>query len=129
MKTKLQHWLNKWRLKRIILALHRATECGLRPQVVEFARSLQATEAMSRGVKKHELVTIVCKRDDLASFITYISRLHDAKLSLIVRARIGLVALICKNQYIVGEPIDEFITREFGKVKRSKDDKRIIQLH
>ena len=129
MKAKIQLWLSKWRLKRIILALHRATEYGLRPQVVEFARSLEASEAMTRDIKKHEFCTIVCKREDLAAFVTYMSRLHSGKLSLLVRARIGLIALLCKDQYVTGEPVDQFIIREFGKVKRSKDDHRIITLN
>ena len=129
MKTKLQHWLNKWRLKRIILTLHRATDHGLRPQVVEFARSLEATEVITRGLKKKQTVTITCEREELAAFITYMSRLHTGKLSLILRAKIGLASLAMSDRYVIGEPVDEFIKREFGKVKRSKDDKRIIQLH
>lgn len=129
MKKRYQHWLNKWRLKRIIMALAYACNYGLRPQVVEFARSLEATENMSRGLKNNQLVTITCEREELASFITYMTRLHSSKLSLLLRARIGLASLMCSDRYVLGEPVDEFMAREFGKSKHSKDDKRIIQLH
>lgn len=126
---KFLHWRNKWRLRRIIVALAHACEYGLRPQVVEFARSLEATENMSRGAKNSQLVTITCEREELTTFITYMTRLHSSKLSLLLRARIGLATLMVSDKYVLGEPVEEFIEREFGKTKRSKDDKRIIQLH
>lgn len=128
MKKRFQHWLSKWRLKRIIMALHHATNYGLRPQVVEFARSLEATENMSRGLKNNQMVTITCEREELACFITYMTRLHSSKLSLVLRARIGLASLMVSDRYVLGEPVDEFIGREFGKAKHSRDDKRIITL-
>lgn len=126
---KFQHWLNKWRLKRIIKALARACNYGLREEVVEFARSLEATEMISRGCKNDQMVTLTCKRGDLTSFITYMTRLHTSKLSLLLRARIGLATLMVSDKYILGEPVDEFIEREFSKTKHAKDDNKIIQLH
>ncbi len=122
------HWLSKWRLKRIIAALAHACNYGLRNEVMEFARSLEATEMMSRGCKNDQLVTITCEREQLAAFITYMTRLHSSKLSLLLRARIGLATLMVSDKYILGEPVEEFIEREFGKAKSSKDDKRIITL-
>ena len=129
MKKKYQHWLNRWRLKRIILALTNACNYGLKPQVMEFARSLEATENMSRGLKNDQVVTIQCEREELTHFITYMTRLHSGKLSLLLRARIGLATLMCSDKYILGEPVDEFIEREFDKAKHAKDDNRIIQLN
>lgn len=129
MNKKIQHWLARWRLKRIIAALARATDHGLREEVVQFARSLEATEMISRGCKKDQPVMITAEREQLAAFITYMTRLHTSKLSLLLRARIGLATLMVSDKYILGESVDEFIEREFGKAKRSKDDRRIIQLH
>lgn len=126
---KFQHWLNRWRLKRIITALARACNYGLREEVVNFARSLEATEVMSRGCRKDQQITITCERAQLSAFITYMTRLHTSKLSLLLRAKIGLATLMVSDRYVLGEPVDEFIEREFGKVKHSKDDKKIVQLH
>ena len=129
MKKRYQHWLNKWRLKRIIMTLSHACNYGLRPEVMEFARSLEATENMSRGMNDGQMVTITCERRELTRFITYMTRLHSGKLSLLLRARIGLATLMSKDKYVLGEPVDEFMEREFGNAKHSKDDERIIQLH
>ena len=126
---KIRHWIAKWRLKRVIAALAHACNYGLREEVMEFARSLEATEMMSRGCKNDQMVTITCEREQLAAFITYMTRLHSSKLSLLLRARIGLATLMVSDRYVLGEPVDEFIEREFGKTKHSKDDNRIVQLH
>ena len=126
---KIRHWIAKWRLKRVITALAHACNYGLREEVMEFARSLEATEMISRGCKNDQMVTITCEREQLAAFITYMTRLHSSKLSLLLRARIGLATLMVSDRYVLGEPVDEFIEREFSKTKHSKDDNRIVQLH
>lgn len=127
MKDKFANWLSRWRLKRIILALHYATDYGLKTEVHDFAKALEASSLMARGLKKDAEVTIVAEREQLDAFITYMTKLHSSKLSLILRARIGLATLALKDSYVLGdEPID-FVKREYPKTKSAADDK-IIQL-
>ena len=95
----------------------------------QFSSFEEASELISQGCKKGQVLTITVKREELTAFITYMTRLHSAKLSLLLRAKIGLAMLMVSNRHVLGEPVDEFIEREFGKVKRSKDDTRIVRLH
>lgn len=127
MKAKFTNWLTRWRLKRIIAALSLATDYGLKPEVMEFAQSMEATSRMAAGSKKDQEVTLLCTRYQLDCFITYMTRLHTSKLSLWHRARIGLATLVLKDKLVLGEDPLEFIAREFPKSKSSADDK-IIQL-
>lgn len=126
--TRFTNWLSRWRLKRIIAALHFATGYGLRPEVVDFVQALEATSHMARGNKKNMEVKISCTREQLDSFITYMHRLHTSKLSLWHRARIGLATLTLKATHVLGETPEDFVSREFPKSKSSKDDKVVIQL-
>jgi len=121
------NWLSRWRLRRIIAALKHATDYGLKPEVAGFAKSLEATSMMTRGIsmKKDTPVTIQCTKDELDVFISYMTRLHSSKLSLWQRARIGLATLALKDKYVLGEEPEDFVAREFPNAKSSKDDKRI----
>ena len=60
-------------------------------------------------------------------FISYIIQLHNAKLSLLTRARIGLVALLVDDKKLMpyGEDPLDFAQREFDNAKPSKEGKRI----
>ena len=127
MKTKYENWLSRWRLRRIIAALSFATDYGLKQEVVEFAKAMEATSLMARGAKKDQELVMVCKREELDCFITYIVKLHSSKLSLWHRARIGLATLALKDKYVLGETPLDFVKREFPKAKSSIDDK-IIKL-
>ncbi len=123
----LQNRLSRWRLRRIIAALSYATDYGLKKEVKEFAESLEATSMMLRGssMKKDTPVIINCTREQLDSFITYMTRLHNSKLSLWHRARIGLATLVFSDRYVLGESPEDFIRREFPLAKSAKK-KRII---
>lgn len=125
MKAKYENWLSRWRLRRIIAALSYATEFGLKKEVSEFARAMEATSLMARGTKKDQELVLTCKREELDCFITYIVRLHSSKLSLWHRARIGLATLALRDKYVLGETPLEFVQREFPKAKSSADDKLI----
>jgi len=127
----IQNWLSRWRLRRIIAALSYATNYGLKDEVKEFAESLEATSMMTRGLsmKKGTPVTINATREQLDSFITYMTRLHGSKLSLWHRARIGLATLAFSDKRVLGETPEEFIKRELPKAKSSADDRVIITNH
>lgn len=124
----IQNWLSRWRLRRIITALSYATDHGLKVEVKEFAESLEATSMMTRGIsmKKDTPVTINATREQLDSFITYMVRLHSSKLSLGLRACIGLATLATSDKRALGESPEDFIKRELPKAKSSADDRLII---
>ena len=113
------NWLSRWRLRRIIKALSLATDYGLKKEVREFAQALEATSMMTRStsMKKDTPVTIQCTRDQLDVFISYMMRLHKSKLSLLLRARIGLATLAVTDEHTLGEGPQEFIDREKPKAK------------
>lgn len=121
----MQNWLSRWRLRRIIAALTFATDYGLRKNVVDFAQSLEATILMSRGQKKDAPLTIQATYAEINEFVNYMTRLHSSKLSLWHRARIGLATLALADKHVLGEDPEEFVKREFGKAKSSKDDNKI----
>lgn len=125
---KFQNWLSRWRLRRILAALSYATDFGLKKEVLEFARSLEAVSMMTRGVslKKDTPVIIECTRTQLDTFISYMTRLHTSKLSLWHRARIGLATLALADRYVLGETPEEFVKRELPKAKSAKDNRLII---
>jgi hypothetical protein len=127
--NRIQDWLTRWRLKRIILALQYATEFGLKQEVGNFANALEATAMMARGTKRDQQVTIICTRTELDVFISYMTRLHTSKLSLLHRARIGLATLAVTASHMLGEDPDEFVKRERPQAKSSSDDHKIIQLN
>lgn len=125
---KITSWYKQWVLKRIILALKIAVEDhGLKPEVASFAATLEATCAMMAGQKKNTPVTIKTTKEELSVFISYMVQLHMTKLSLLTRARIGLVALMVDADKLMpeGQNSMEFAREQFGKAKSSKDDKRV----
>ena len=115
----------RWQLRRIILALEEATKRGLRKEVRSFAGALEATSLMARGNKRDSMVTITVTREELDSFITYMHELHVSKLSLMQRAKIGLVTLLMNDKKLFGENPLNFAKREFKASKSSKADNRI----
>jgi len=120
-------WLTRWRMRRIILALAHATNQGMRPGVKGFAEALEATALMSQHGKKDAPVAIHCTRRELNEFITYMTKLHVAKQSLLIRARIGLAVLVLGDTQILGEDPAELVAREKKGMKSSKED-NVIQL-
>lgn len=127
MNDKFNSWLSRWRVKRIIAALAFAIDYGMKPEVMEFAKTLEAALLMARGKKKDELLTITVRHDQLKMFITYMVRLQTNKLSLWHRARIGLATLAISSKGTLGETPEDFVARELPKAKSAKDGK-IIQI-
>lgn len=124
----MKKWYRRWMLKRIILALKIAVEDhGLKPEVLSFAGALEATNAMSGGAKKDTQITLTTTKQELAVFISYMIQLHSAKLSLLTRARIGLVALLIDDKKLMPneqDPLD-FAQEQFDMATPSKDGRRI----
>lgn len=120
-------WITRWRMRQIIAALSHATHHGLRPGVQGFAESLEATALMSRDMKKDAVLHIRVTRRELNEFIGYMTQLHTAKQSLLIRARIGLAVLFMSDKQILGEAPEELVAREKMSAKHSKDD-NLIQL-
>ena len=117
-----QKWLNRWRLRRIIMALQGQVNQGNNELVKGFAKNLEATEIMSRGSKKHAEVIITVTRRELDSFIRYMCSLHDAKLSRIMIARIGLATLVTRDDKMLGQPAEVILTEEMARANKSQSD-------
>lgn len=118
----LQKWLNCWRLRRIIKALQSQVGTGNNDLVRDFAKSLEASEIMSRGSKKDAEVIITVERAELDSFIRYMCSLHDAKLSRIMTARIGLATLMTRNDKTLGQPAKQVIKDEMARSKKPRSE-------
>ena len=117
-----QKWLNCWRLRRIIAALQEQVDHGNNELVCDFAKSLEASEIMSRGSKKDAEVIITVERAELDSFIRYMCSLHDAKLSRIMTARIGLATLMTRNDKTLGQPAKQVIKDEMARSKKPRSE-------
>lgn len=117
-----QKWLNRWRLRRIIVALQGQINQGNNSLVKDFAKGLEATEIMSRGMKKNAEVIITVKRNELDSFIRYMCSLHDAKLSRIMIARIGLATLITRDDKTLGQSASQIIIDEMARTKKPQSE-------
>ncbi len=117
-----QKWLNCWRLRRIIVALQEQVNTGNNDLVKDFAKSLEASEIMSRGSKKDAQVIITVERAELDSFIRYMCSLHDAKLSRIMTARIGLATLMTRNDKTLGSPAKQVIKDEMTRSSKPRSE-------
>ena len=116
--TPWQKWKNRWKLRRIIVALSEQQHANT--SVHGFARSLEATEIMSRGLKKDADCTISIERHELDSFIRYMTSLHDAKLSRIMLARIALACLITRDEETLKEPPQKIVDEAMKNSGRKK---------
>ncbi len=136
MISKIKHMYRRWMLRRIIAALQYATEhLGLKKEVMSFVGTMEATHSMAGGGKDDQMLTITCTKKELGVFLSYMIQLHNSKLSLLTRARIGLVTLLIDDRKLMpptgnGETQDplDFAQQQFDAAKSSKDDNRIIQL-
>lgn len=113
-------WLNRWRLRRIIVALE--TQSDTNQYVHDFAKSLEATEIMTRGGKKDAECLITVERAQLDAFIRYMCSLHDSKLSRITLARVGLACLMLRDEKTLKAP-----PREVLKEAKSSGGKETIK--
>lgn len=120
--TPFQKWLNRWRLRRIIMVLESQVDRGKEEHVRAFCKSLEATEMMSRGSKRESEVSIVVTRRELDAFIRYMCSLHDAKLSRIMIARIGLATLILRDDEALGQPPAQIIKEEMAQASKPQSD-------
>lgn len=114
----IQKWKNRWKLRRIIVALEEQQNAN--GHVHGFARSLEATEIMSRGMKKDSECIINVERQELDSFIRYMTSLHDAKLSRIMLARIALACLITRDEETLKEPPKRIVEEAMKTSGRKK---------
>ena len=113
-----QKWKNRWKLRRVIVALEEQQSANT--YVHDFAKSLEATEIMSRGAKKKDECSIVVERQALDSFIRYMTSLHDAKLSRIMLARIALACLITRDEDTLKEPPKSIVDKAMKETGRKK---------
>jgi hypothetical protein len=122
-------WHTRWKLRRIIVALEEQQEAN--HHIHSFARALEATEIMTRGMKKDAQCVITIERAELDSFIRYMTSLHDSKLSRLMLARIGLACLVMYDETALKEPAkkvvsDEMIrsrTSDMGRIKSAVNKK------
>ena len=124
----MKNWYRIWMLKRIIMALSIATEHhGLKKEVVSFAGTMEATHSMAAGEKNNAMVTITCTKKQLGVFLSYMIQLHNSKLSLLTRARIGLVSLLVDAKKLMprGQDPMDFASEQFGSAQPAKASKRI----
>ena len=127
----MKNWYRRWLLRRIVKALQIATEeHGLKPEVVSFCGALEATHYMAAGLKKDTQVTVTVTKSELATFLGYMIQLHNSKLSLLTRARIGLITLMIDEKKLMPNEQDplSFMKEQFANSKRAKDSRRIIKL-
>jgi len=120
--NKLKQWFYRWKLKRVVAALAMRTSVREddKDGVYAFAKMLEATEIMTRGIKKHEDVTMSCTRQELDQFIRYMTTLHDSRLSLLIRARIGLATLTASAEKVLGEAPKEVLKTEAAKTLKGR---------
>lgn len=119
-------WIDRWRLRRIIALLAIPLNLGSKQSVHEFARSLEATEIMSRGMKPDASVSIDVTREELVSFIRYMTTLHDSKISKLVTARVALATMMESDETAVGGKKEEVLAEEMSKHIQAEDS---ILLH
>jgi hypothetical protein len=121
----MKDYITRWRLRMVCKSLQYQTELGLKKEVLDFAYTLEATLAMCVGQKKTKGVVMQTNKKELMAFINYMTRLHQTKLSLLHRARIGVATLFCKDEKLLGEDPIEFWKRELKQAKSAKEDRRI----
>lgn len=119
---KLKQWFFRWKLKRVVaaLAIRTSVKDSEKDGVYAYAKMLEATEIMTRGLKKGDDVTMSCTRDELDSFIRYMTTLHDSRLSLLIRARIGLATLTASAEKVLGETSENVLATEAAQTMKGR---------
>lgn len=118
-------WLDRWRLRRIIALLAIPLSKGAKPGVHDFAKTLEATEIMTRGVGKTKEVTLTTTRENLTQFISYLTSMHDGRLSKFATARVALATIMAKDENAIGGKREEVLREEFAKT-RSGQKLRVV---
>lgn len=120
--NRIKQWFYGWKLRRVVAALAMRTSISSKDRdgVFAFAKMLEATEIMTRGLKKDDEVAMTCTREELGQFIRYMTTLHDSRLSLLVRARIGVATLAMSAEKILGEPPKAVLGTELARSLKGK---------
>ena len=123
----IKQWYFRWKLRRVVAVLAHRTNAPKEHAagVHAFAKMLEASEIMTRSVKKHEQVPMQCTRAELDSFIRYMTTLHDSRLSLLIRARVGLATLAMTDEEVLGESPKDVVKSEHGR-RLAKSDSRFV---
>lgn len=116
----LNRWVDRWRLRRIIATLAIPLNHGNKPGVHDFAKTMEATEIMSRGLKNEDTVTLQTSRQNLTQFIRYMTSLHDSKLGTLATARVALATIMESDKVAIGGEKEEVLTEEWGKIKKGE---------
>ena len=119
---RIKQWFYRWKLKRVVLALslRASIKDKDKDSVYAYAKMLEATEIMTRGLKKADEVVMTCTREELDGFIRYMTTLHDSRLSLLVRARIGLATLTAHAEKILGDTPQEVLKSEHAVMLKGR---------
>ena len=119
---RIKAWFYRWKLKRVVaaIAMRTSVQEGERDGVYAYAKMLEATEIMTRGLKKGDEVSMQCTRDELDSFIRYMTTLHDSRLSLLIRARIGLATLTASAADVLGEKPSDVLATEAAQTMKGR---------
>jgi len=120
--NRIKQWFYRWKLKRVVAALAIRTSVRDKDKdgVYAFAKMLEATEIMTRGIKKNDEVVMTCEREELDQFIRYMTTLHDSRLSLLIRARIGLATLTASAEKVLGEKPKEVLKTEAARTLKGR---------
>lgn len=113
-------WVDRWRLRRIIALLAIPLNKGSKPGVHDFAKTMEATEIMTRGMKEHDEVTMTTTRGNLLMFIRYMTSIHDSKLSRLATARVGLATLMESDETAIGGGKAEVLLEEWARNQQGK---------
>lgn len=116
----LNRWIDRWRLRRIIALLAIPLNNGSKSGVHGFAKTLEATEMISRGQKPDAMVTLNVTREELLQFIRYMTTLHDSKISKLITARVALATIMESDETAIGGKKEEVLAEELSKHVRSK---------
>ena len=118
----IKQWFFRWKLKRVVaaLAMRTSVDAKDRDGVYAYAKMLEATEIMTRGLKKGDDVTMSCTREELDQFIRYMTTLHDSRLSLLIRARIGLATLTASSEKVLGETPENVMQTEAAQTMKGR---------
>lgn len=111
-------FIDRWRLRRIIALLAIPLNNGSRTPVHGFAKTMEATEIMTRGCKKEQKVTMTVTRDELVHFIRYMTTLHDSKISRLTTARVALATIMESDEVAIGGTKHEVLREEAAKTAK-----------
>jgi DNA integrity scanning protein DisA with diadenylate cyclase activity len=120
-------WVSRWKLRQIIKMYDGQTKTVMTTDAFGFIKTLEATAMMSKGMSKHERVTMNLERCEIESFIRYMTSLHDVKISRFNLARLGLATLLQADKHALGEHPAEIIKKELGRTVRRGEANTIVR--